>query len=76
MRRFIDADLITWTVHASTGLNSLPDGGRLIFLDTTDPDRRPRAVLFGKNLVDAEASVRSLADEELRALLSQSRELS
>ena len=76
MRRFIDNDLITWTVHASTGLNSLPEGGRLIFVDTTDPVRRPRAVLFGGHFVDVEAAVRSLGDDELRDLLSRSTELS
>lgn len=74
-RKFIDDDLLTWSVHASTGQNSLPDGGRLVFLCVTDRDARPRVARYGDDLVQAEAATGELGDEELRALLRRSHPL-
>jgi hypothetical protein len=75
-RQFIDDDLTLWEVHASTGQFSLPDHGRLVFLCVTDPQRRPRSVRYQGGLVESEAAVESLPDEELRALLAASEALS
>ena len=74
-RQFIDDDLTLWEVHASSGRYSLPDQGRLVFLCVTDRDRRPRSVRYQGDLVDSEAAVGSLPDEQLRALLAGSEEL-
>ena len=74
-RQFIDDELLTWSVHASTGQNSLPDGGRLVFLCVTDRNRRPRVARHGDDLVQAGAAADELGDEELRALLSRSQPL-
>lgn len=75
-RQFIDSDLLTWEVHASTGRFSLPDQGRLVFLCATEPQRRPRTTRVEGDLVDSEAAVESLPDDELRRLLADSREIS
>lgn len=75
-REFIDEDLILWEVHASTGRYSLPDDGRLVFLCVTDRKRRPRTVRHGDDAVAAGAAVQELPDEELRALLARSVEIS
>lgn len=75
-REFIDDDLILWEVHASTGRYSLPDDGRLVFLCVTDRERRPRSVGYGDDAVAAAAAVQELPDEELRALLARSVEIS
>lgn len=74
-RQFMDDELLTWSVHASTGQNSLPDGGRLVFLCLTDRDARPRVARYGDDLVEAAAAVGELPDEELRSLLRRSHPL-
>ena len=74
-REFIDEDLITWEVHSSTGRFSLPEDGRLVFLCTTDPLRRPRYVPFAGDVAEAEAALGEIGDGRLRELLRQSREL-
>ena len=74
-RQFIDEDLITWEVHSSTGRFSLPEDGRLVFLCTTDPLRRPRYVPFAGDVAEAEAAVVDISDGKLRELLRQSREI-
>ena len=74
-REFIDEDLLTWEVHSSTGRFGLPEGGRLVFLCTTDPLRRPRYVPFAGDVAEAEAAVADLDDDRLRALLRESHQL-
>lgn len=74
-RQFIDNDLITWEVHASTGPFSLPADGRLVFLCVTDPDLRPRSIRYEGDLVDTGAAVLNLSDAQLRELLESSREI-
>ena len=74
-REFIDEELITWEVHSSTGRFGLPEDGRLVFLCTTDPLRRPRVAPFAGDVADAEAALTRVNDGELRALLRGSREL-
>ena len=74
-RQFIDDDLISWEAHSSTGPFSLPEGGRLVFLCVTQPERRPRAVVVPGDAVDAEAAIESVSDDRLRQLLASSHEL-
>lgn len=74
-RQFIDNDLITWEVHASTGQFSLPADGRLVFLCVTDRDLRPRSIGYEGDLVETEAALLNLSDAQLRELLERSREI-
>ena len=74
-RQFIDDDLVQWEVFPSTGLFSLPDDGRLVFLCQSDRERRPRQITTDRDVVDASALLEEVPDSQLRELLSRSREI-
>ncbi|HEX6926409.1 MAG TPA: hypothetical protein VF167_13390 [Longimicrobiaceae bacterium] len=74
-RQFIDNDLVLWEVYASTGQFGLPTTGQLVFLCATDRTRRPRTVRYQGDLVEAEAALMELSDQQLRELLAKSQEI-
>lgn len=74
-RQFIDKNLVLWQVHSSTGRFGLPEGGRLVFLCISDREQPPRSVPFNGDLLEAEAAMMELTDEELRELLERATEM-
>jgi hypothetical protein len=74
-RTFTDEDLLSWEAFASAGRSGLADHVRVVFHCISDPHQRARWVPGQGDEADAEAAVHSMSDDELRALLRESAEL-
>lgn len=74
-RVFTDENLLTWEVYASGGRFGLPDHPKVIFQCLSEPNRRARFVVHDGDEADAEEAVHESSEEQLRALLSTSKEL-
>ncbi len=74
-RTFTDENLLTWEAYASGGKFGLAIHPSIVFHCISDPQRRARYVTRPGDEADAEETVADLPDEELRALLRQSKEV-
>jgi hypothetical protein len=74
-RTFTDDSLMTWEAFASTGPFGLPRPAKIIFQCLSDPGRRARYVEEDLDEATAERTVHGSAEQELRRLLTTSREL-
>lgn len=77
-RTFTDDDLRIWEVYPSGGPYGLPVRPKIVFHCTSNPEVRPRYVPGDERQdeADAEDWVHDASDDELRALLRDSREIS
>ena len=73
---FTDDNLLTWEAFATGGMYGLSVRPKIVFNCLSDPGRRPRFVERRQgDEADAEELVHELSDDQLRAMLRQSKEL-
>lgn len=74
-RMILDGALQRWEVFATTGRYGFPDPARLVFRCVSDPEVRARAVDIEGDKSDAENTVETLGEGELKEMLSAAPEL-
>jgi hypothetical protein len=74
-RTFTDENLLTWEAFASAGDFGLAMHPKVVFNCLSDPLVHPRFVVRHGNEADAEGDVHQMSDDQLRALLRESRDL-
>lgn len=74
-RVFLDDNLLSWEAYASGGKFGLPEQPKIIFHSLSEPFRRARFVVHDGDNADAEEAVHHAAEDRLREMLRESREL-
>lgn len=74
-RMILDGALQQWEAFATTGRYGFPDPARVIFRCVSDPEIRARAVDIEGDKSDAEKTVETFDDGELREMLAGAPEL-
>ncbi|MGH7476872.1 MAG: hypothetical protein ACRELD_11320 [Longimicrobiales bacterium] len=74
-RTFLDHDLQTWEVYASSGDFGYADPARLVFNCLTSRGQRPRYIRWDGGQTDAARQAATAAPEQLSALLEHAREV-